>query len=157
MPAALGLYFALSGVRRANMTLATGLMLACVPMFLGSRGLVLSVARLSGRYLSSTSEVARAAYLASGELALEAQTVLSATGLILLCVSSIIAGAVMLRGGFGGRIGYLVIVAGAITILSPFAVVLGIPLVVSFIGLVLTGIWQLVVGVKLYKLGRDRT
>lgn len=155
MPSALALCFALSGVRKAHTLIATGLMLACVPMFLSSRGLLLSVARVSGSYLNSTSEAAKAAYLVSGELALEAQTVLAATGLALLCVSSIIFGAVMLMGRFGGRMGYVVIAAGVVTIFSPFAVVMGIPLVISFIGLVLTAIWQLAVGVKLYKLGCD--
>ena len=155
MPSALALYFALRGVHKAHSLSATGLMLACVPMFLSSRGLLVSVARVSGSYLSSTSEAAKAAYLASGELALEAQTVLSATGLILLCVSSIIFGAVMLMGRFGGRVGYVVIAAGVVTIFSPFAVVMGIPLVISFIGLVLTAVWQLAVGVNLYKLGCD--
>ncbi len=157
MPAAFGLYFALSSIRRAHMLIAAGLMLACVPLFLVSRGLILSVARMSSGYLAGATETARAAYLVTGEFAVEAQTVLSATGLILLCVSSIVAGAVMVNGGFGGRIGYLAIVAGAITIFSPFAVVLGIPLVVSFVGLMLTAAWQLVVGVKLYKVGRNRT
>lgn len=153
MPTALGFYFGLKGVRRAHMLVAAGLMLAAVPMFLGSRGLILSVSRVSGRYLGTASETLKAAYLGSSELALEAQTVLSATGLILLCVSSIIIGAVMLKGSFGGRLGYLVIAAGVITIFSPFAVVMGIPLIVSFIGLVLTASWQLAVGFKLYKLG----
>jgi hypothetical protein len=155
MPSALALCFALSAVRKAHALVATGLMLTCVPMFLSSRGLLVSVARVSGSYLSSTSAAAKAAYLACGELALEAQTVLSATGLILLCVSSIIFGAVMLMSRFGGRVGYVVIAAGVVTIFSPFAVVMGIPLAVSFIGLVLTAVWQLAVGVKLYKLGCD--
>lgn len=155
MPAALGLYFALSGVRKAHMLVAAGLMLAAVPMFLGSRGLIVSVSRVSDRYLAASSETLKAAYLACSELALEAQTVLSAMGLTLLCVSSIVVGAVMLKGGFGGRLGYLVIAAGVVTIFSPFAVVMGIPLVISFVGLVLTAAWQLAVGFKLYKLGCD--
>jgi hypothetical protein len=155
MPTALGFYFGLSRVRRAHMLIAAGLMLAAVPMFLGSRALIVSVARVSDRYLSTASETLKAAYLVSSELALEAQTVLSATGLILLCVSSIVIGAVMLKERFGGRLGYLVIAASAITIFSPFAVVMGIPLIVSFIGLVLTAAWQLAVGFKLYKLGCD--
>jgi hypothetical protein len=61
----------------------------------------------------------------------------------------------MLMGRFGGRLGYVVIAAGVVTVFSPLAVVMGIPLVVSFIGLVLTAVWQLAVGVNLYRLGCD--
>jgi hypothetical protein len=50
----------------------------------------------------------------------------------------------------------VVIAAGVVTILSPFAVVMGSPLVISLIGLVLTAVRQLAVGINLYKLGRCR-
>lgn len=64
MPAALGLYFALSSIRKAHVLVATGLMLAAVPMFLAGRGLIVSASRISGRYLSTASETMNAAYLA---------------------------------------------------------------------------------------------
>ena len=64
-------------------------------------------------------------------------------------------GLVMLEGVFGKRIGYVVILAGILTLFSPFGVILGIPIIIPFIGLILTAVWQLVVGAKLYKLGKD--
>ena len=73
--------------------------------------------------------------------------------LILLNVATIIIGWVMLKGVFGKRIGYVVIIAGIVTLFTPFAVMIEIPLLISLIGLVLTGFWQLYIGVKLYQLG----
>lgn len=97
----------------------------------------------------------KAAYLASAELAIETQNIYAMMALILLFVAYIIIGLVMLKGVFGKRIGYLVIVAGILTLFSPFGVILEVPIIIPFIGLVLTAIWQLVVGAKLYKLGKD--
>jgi hypothetical protein len=76
--------------------------------------------------------------------------------LVLLCVASIIIGLVMLKGLFSKRIGYLVIVAGIWTLFTPFGVILlEIPIIIPLTGLILTAIWQLVVGAKLYRLGKD--
>lgn len=154
LPGGLALYFSLKDVKKTPMFIATGFWSVSVFMFLASRGLIISLSQISGRYLDTTSETMKAAYLASAELALETQNIYSAMALILLCVASIIIGVVMLKGVFG-KIGYLAIVAGIVTIFSPFGVMLGIPVIIPFIGLVLTGVWQLVVGVKLYKLGKD--
>jgi Sec-independent protein secretion pathway component TatC len=59
------------------------------------------------------------------------------------------------EGDFGKRIGYVVIVAGILTLFTPFGVIMEIPIVISFLGLVLIAVWQLVVGAKPYKLGKD--
>ena len=155
MPAALGLYFSLKNVKKTPMFIATGFLLVAVPMFLASRGLLISLSQISDSYMNTTNETMKAAYLAAAELALETQTVYATTAMLLLCVASIIIGTVMLKGVFGKRIGYLVIVAGILTIFTPFAVILGVPIAIPFIGLVLTAVWQLIVGVKLYKLGKD--
>jgi len=125
-------------------------------MFLASRGLIIALSQLSDRYINTTSETIQAAYLASAELALEIQNIYAAMGLTLsLCVASIIIGLVMLKGVFGKRIGYLVIAAGILTLFSPLGVILKVPIILPFVGLILTAIWQLVVGIKLYKLGKD--
>jgi len=141
MPGFLGLYFSLKDVKKTPMFIATGLLFVAVPMFLASRGLIISFSQISGRYMETTNETMKAAYLASAELALETQNIYATMGLILLCVASIIVGLVMLKGVFGKRIGYLVIAAGILTIFPP-------------VGLALMAIWQLIVGVKLYKLGK---
>jgi cellulose synthase/poly-beta-1,6-N-acetylglucosamine synthase-like glycosyltransferase len=97
----------------------------------------------------------KAAYLASAELAIETQNMYATMGLTLLSVASIMIGLVMLKGVFGKHIGYVAIVAGVLSLFSPFGVMLGIPVIIPFIGLVLMAVWQIVVGAKLYKLSKD--
>jgi hypothetical protein len=155
MPGGLALYFSLKDIRKTNVFIAAGLWLTAVPMFLASRGLILSLSPLSGKYLGAADETMKAAYLASAELAIETQNIYAMMGLMLLCVASIIIGLVMLKGIFGKRFGYLVITAGALTLFSPFGVIMQIPIVIPFIGLALTAVWQLIGGAKLYRLGRD--
>ena len=151
LPGFLALYFALKDVKKTPMLIATALLSVAVPMFLASRGLIISLSQISGRYMDTANETMRAAYLASAELAIETQNIYATMALTLLCVASIIVGLVMLKGVFGKRIGYLVIVAGILTLSSPFGVIMGVPIIIPFIGLVLTAVWQIVVGVKLYK------
>ena len=141
LPGVLALYFSLKDVKKTPMLIATAMWSVAVPMFLASRGLIIALSQISGRYMETTSETMKAAYLASAELALETFNIYAMMGLILLGVASIIIGVVMLKGVFG-KIGYLVIAAGIITLFPPLA-------------LALMAIWQLVVGIKLYKLGKD--
>ena len=155
LPGGLALYFSLKDVKKTPMFIATGFWVVGVPMFLASRGLILALTQLSGRYINTTSETMQAAYMASAELALEIQNIYATMGVTLvLCVAPIIIGIVMLKGGFG-KIGYLVIAAGILTLFTPFGVILSVPIILPFIGLALTAVWQLVVGIKLYKLGKD--
>jgi hypothetical protein len=155
LPGGLALYFSLKNVKKTPMFIATALWLVATPMFLASRGLIISLSQISGRYLNTNDEVMRAAYLASAELAIETQNIYAAMGLILLSVASIIVGLVMLKGLFGKRIGYVAIAAGILSLTSPFAVMMGVPIIIPFIGLVLMAYWQIVIGVKLFKLGID--
>jgi hypothetical protein len=60
----------------------------------------------------------------------------------------------MLKGDFGKRLGYLVIVAGVWTLFTPLGVIMEIPIIIPVMGVVLGAVWQLVVGAKLYRLGR---
>ena len=89
------------------------------------------------------------------KLAIESQNIYATIALMLLCVASIIIGVVMLKGGFGGRLGYLAIAAGILTLFSPLGVMIGVPLIVPFFGLVLMAVWQLLADAKLYRLGRN--
>lgn len=152
LPGGLALYFCLKDVNRTPMLIATGLWSLCVSMFLVSRGLIISLYQISGSYTATTSETMKAAYLASAELAIETQSIYAYMGLILLSVASIMMGFVMLKGGFGKRIGYLVIVAGIWTLFTPFGVIVELPFIIPFMGVILGAAWQIVVGIRLYKL-----
>ena len=149
----LGLYFSLKDVKKTHMLIATGFGLAAVPMFLASRGQIISLLPISGKYMAATSETMRAAYLASATLALACENIYATMAMVLLNVAVIIIGFTMLKGVFGKGIGYLGIIAGIITIFAPPLATMGAPIIIPITGLVLSGIWNIVAGVKLYKLG----
>ena len=105
--------------------------------------------------MAATNEAIKAAYLASADLAIEVANVYADMALMLLGVASIIVGLVMLKGVFGKRIGYLVIVAGILTLFGTFGILLEPLAILAPLGLVLGAVWQIVIGAKLYKLGKD--
>lgn len=149
----LGLYFSLKDVKKTHMLIATGFGLAAVPMFLASRGQIISLLHISGKYMATTSETLRAAYLVSATFALARENTYATMAMVLLNIAVIIIGFTMLKGVFGKGIGYLGIVAGIITIFAPTLATMGAPIIIPITGLVLSGIWNIVAGVKLYKLG----
>ena len=155
MPGVLGLYLLLKDVKKTHMLIGTAVWLAAIPMFLVSRGQIISLLPISASYAGTTSEIMKAAYVASVELAIDAANVYVAMALALLGVGFIIIGLVMLKGVFGKGTGYLVIVAGILILLGTFGVLLEVLAILTLFGLVLTAVWQLIVGARLYKLGKD--
>jgi len=152
LPGVLGLYIALKDTNQTYMVIATALWIVAVILFLVSRGLIISLLRISNSYKATTSETLKTAYLAAAALAIEAEDIFATMALIFLSIASIIIGLVLRKGVFGKRIGYIVIVAGIITLFAPFGVRMGLPFIIPFSGVILTAIWQLYVGAKLYKL-----
>jgi hypothetical protein len=157
LPSGLALYFALEGVNRTPMFIATALWVLCVPMFLASRGQIIAISQISGRYLGTADESMRAAYMASAELALEIQELYAMMGLILLSTASIIMGVVMLKGQriFGGRIGYVVIGAAVLTLLGAITLIMEVPVIVPVLGVILGASWQTFIGFRLFRLGQE--
>ena len=152
MPAGLALYLTLKDFKKNTMLIATSLWVLATPMFLAGRGLLIALSQISERYLSTTNEIMKAGYLASAELAIEVQSIYSYMALILLSVASIIIGSVMLKGGFDRITGYMVMAAGILTIFTPIGVIIEVPFIILFAGVILSALWQVVVGIKLYKL-----
>ena len=97
-PGFLALYFTLRDDDRVKMFMATAIGTFSVVMFLASRGLIISLAQVSGRYLATTDPTMKAAYLASAEIAERTQNVYSTLALIFLSLASILIGLVMLKG-----------------------------------------------------------
>jgi hypothetical protein len=155
MPGVLGLYLSLKDVKKTHMLIGTAVWLAAIPMFLVSRGQIISLLPISASYTATTSEIMKAAYVASVELAIDAANIYVAMALALLGVGFVIIGRVMLKGVFGKGTGYLVIVAGILILLGTCGVVLEGLAILTLFGLILTAVWQIVVGAKLYKLGKD--
>ena len=155
LPGGLALYFSLKDVEKTAMLFATGLWLLCVPMFLASRGLIIALSQLSARYLATTNESMKAGYLTTAEFAIESQSMLSYLALIPLAVATIMIGMVMRKGVFGKGIANLVMIAGIWTFFTPLGVIIKLPIVIPVIGVILGGVWQLIVGFKLYKIGKN--
>lgn len=157
LPGGLALYFALKDVKKAPMFFATALWVLCVPLFIASRGLVLATTMLSNSYLNSSDEATKAAYLVIAEFAIETQNIYAMFALIFLSIASIIIGVVMLKGKevFGNKIGFVVIGAGIFTLIGALTLVLDIPVIVPVIGVILTITWQFVIGIKMFRLGKE--
>ena len=154
MPGVLGLYFALKNTNKTHMLIATAFSLISVIMFLVSRAQIFSLFPISGRYMATPSEIMKAAYLASADRAIELGNIYADMALMFLGVASILIGLVMLKGAVGRRIGYLVIVAGIFTVFVPPAVILELPIMIPLMAVVLGAVWQLIVGARLYSLGK---
>jgi hypothetical protein len=154
LPAALGLYLSLKDVDKNYMLIAAASWTVAVAMYLVSRGQIMSLLPLSSRYAAATSEAMRAAYMVSADQAIEVANIYGNMALMLHQVGSIIMGLVMLKGVYGRRTGYLVTVVGAMTFIGTFGVVLRPLSFFTLFGLMLTAVWQIVVGVKLYRLGQ---
>ena len=153
MPGVLGLYYALRNVKKTHMVMGTALWLVAVISFLISRTQIIALAPISGSYQVTTSDTLKVAYLVSTEHAIELSNVFAEMALMFFAVSSIIIGLVMLKGVFSKGVSYLVIIAGTLTLLGTIGVLLEPLTILTVFGLVLSAVWQIVVGVKLYKLG----
>jgi hypothetical protein len=152
MPGVLGLYFSLKDVNKNKVLLGTAVWFVAIPMFLVSRGQVISLFTIASDYAATADPVWRAAYLATAQLALDASNVFAVMALDLLEVGGIILGLVMLKGVFNREAAYLVIVAGIMTVMGTFGVILEPLTIGTLFGLILNGVWQVVIGIKLYKL-----
>ena len=159
VPVSLALYLALKGVNRSAMLLAT----ACVGLFV-----VLDLAitwtncealiTLSGKYAAAANDAQKAAAVAAAiypSAVLESRLLFVYNSLT-LAVGILMTGFVMLTGIFSRSTAYLGLVTGILGIISvvgPFFVsALSLTIIVTSI---LTTVWVLFVGYRLYGLGRQ--
>jgi hypothetical protein len=153
MPGVLGIYFSLRDINKNQVFLGTATWISSIPMFLVSRGAVISLVTIAGSYAASADTTLRAAYFAAVQFALDLSNAYAVMALDLLGVGGIILGLVMLKGVFGKRTGYLVVLAGAFTVLGTFGVILEPLTIGTLFGLILNGVWQVIIGIRLHKLG----
>ncbi|MGD9397689.1 MAG: hypothetical protein PVJ05_14740 [Candidatus Thorarchaeota archaeon] len=156
LPGVLGIYFSLKEINESQMLLGTAVWISSIPMFLVSRGQVISLVTIAGNYAASADATLRTAYFVAVQLALDLSGVFVTMALILLGVGGIILGLVMLRGVFGKPTGYLVILAGALTAIGTFGVILEPLTIGTLFGLILNGVWQVLIGFKLIRLGGEK-
>lgn len=158
VPVALSLYIALKEVNRDVMLLAT----ACVAVFI-----VLDLAitwtnyavliTLSSKYANAASEAQRAAVITAAgypSVVLES-SLLFVYNTLVLAVGILMTGFVMLNGIFRKSTAYLGLATGILGVLSVVGPVFVSALRVTIIFTsVLTTVWVLFVGHRLYRLGR---
>jgi hypothetical protein len=154
IPAALGLYLSLKDVNKNHMLIASTFWFVAVTMYLVSRGQIMSLLPISSKYMAISSDFTRTAYMISADRAIEVANIYGNIALMLHQVGAIIMGLVMLKGIYGRRTGWLVTIASSMAFIGTFGIVLRPLSLFTLFGLMLTGVWQIIVGAKLYKLGR---
>ena len=152
IPVAFALYLALSGVARSAMLVAT----ACVGLFIVLDLAVTwsnyaSLLTLSGNYAVATNEAQRMAYVAaanyaSAVLASRLETVYA---IVILSFGILLIGLVMLKGIFNKMTASVGLVTGVLGIVS----IAGWNVTI-ILNAVFATIWLLLVGYRLYRLGR---
>ncbi len=158
VPVALSLYLALKRINRNAMLLAT----ACVGLFVVLDLAVTwtsyaSLITLSGTYAAATSDAQRAVVVAAANYpsAVLESRLLGVYAILVPAVGILMTSVVMLKGIFSKTTAYLGLVAGILGIISvagPFFVrSLGAAVIMSS---VITTVWVLFVGYRLYRLGR---
>jgi hypothetical protein len=150
----MALYFSLKDVDKNYVFVGTAVWLFAIPMFLVSRGQIISLVTISGAYAAGDATV-KATYLAVAHLAIEVANVYSVMALDLLGVGAIIIGLVMLKGVFSRRTAYLVMLSGALMVMGTFGVLLDFLTIGTLFGLILAGVWQILIGFRLYRLSKN--
>jgi len=160
IPVALALYLALKGVNRNAMLVATALVGLFVVLDLAvTWPNYASLITLSGNYAAATSDAQRVAYVAAANYAsaVLASSLEAVYSILILSLGILLIGLVMVKGVFGKTTAYLGIVTGILGIVSVagpyFVSTLSAAIIVTS---VLTTVWVLLVGYRLYWLGQQR-
>ncbi len=151
IPGVFALYVALKGVRRTYALVASGLAGLFIVLDLGVNTVnFFTVIALGDKYAVATTEAQRAAYVAAADLTLGAVNVGLPLAGLAIAVGILIFGLAMLKGVFNKPTAYLAVLLGILGIISSIPIpALAILFVVV---LILSAVWFLAVGYKLYKL-----
>lgn len=151
IPAILALYLSLKelGRNHALVSAVTGLVGAALSI--AGFMILYAASGLGIEYSTASNDAQRAPYIAAADLALGAFNASLVISGLLFAVFFILFGLVMLRGVYGKPLGYLGIITGLVTIPGSIPITPLLPLILA--SAVLTIIWGVAVGWKLYKLG----
>jgi hypothetical protein len=155
VPLALALYLALRGVNRSSMLVATAFVGLFVVLDLAvTWAHYASLIMLSGNYAAATNDTQRAAYIAAADYAsaVLASRVEVVYAIVVPSFGILVIGLVMLKGIFGKSTAFLGVITGILGIVS----LAGFSVTV-IMNAVLTTVWVLLVGYRLYWLSRQVT
>jgi len=158
VPAVLALYLALKHIAKNTMLLATGLMAVFVVVDLAiTEANSLTLVTLTQHAATATSATERAAYMASANYALATVALATFYSWVVSSVGVLIISIVMLKGVFGKLIAYLVIVVGIVGTAAGFYVFVPALAIVTLPVLLAFGIWCVLAGLRLYRLGKPQS
>jgi hypothetical protein len=155
----LALYLSLKGVNKSAMLAATGFGGLYLALDLGVTAITwIALVTLSQNYAAATSDVQRAAYLATADYAVGMTSVSwPVYSSAIFSIWPLITSVVMLKGVFGRVTGYAGIAASiaglayGFTVLIPYSPTWAVLSAANFI---LFGVWSLLAGYRLYRLGK---
>jgi hypothetical protein len=156
VPVVLALYLALKGVNKNAMLAATGFMGMFLVLDLGVTCISwVALITISQNYAAATSDMLRAAYVATANYALAAIAVsMPVYSFVVPSIGLLIISLVMLKGIFSRVTAYLGIagsIVGFVYGISVFVPALAMSVAIA---IVLDGIWGLLAGSRLYRLGK---
>jgi len=156
LPFLFSLFFALKEVNRTYALIAAGLAILSQVLFLVDTAVAFSLSSIANLY-TTVAGPQQAALLAAAEVAQGVRIGLFVIVTPIFGASVLIMGLIMLKGVFRKSVGYLGVVAGALSILPFPPPALGIlGLVVVLGGIILVVIWLMAVGYRLFRLGSAR-
>ena len=156
VPAVLALYLALKRIGKNPMLLATGLMAVFVVVDVAiTEASSLTIVTLTQHAATATSATERAAYMASANYALATVALATFYSWVVSSVGVLIVSIVMLKGVFGKLTAYVGIVAGIVGIVAGFYVFVSALTVLTLLALLTFGLWCVLAGVRLYRLGKQ--
>jgi Domain of unknown function (DUF4386) len=157
IPAALGLYLALKHIAKNPMLLATGLMAVFVVVDLAiTEANSLTIVTLTQHAATAASATERAAYMAAANYALATVALATFYSWVVSSIWVLIVSIVMLKGVFGKLIAYLGIVVGIVGTAAGFYVFVPALAIVTLPVLLAFGIWCVLAGLRLYRLGKPQ-
>ena len=160
IPITFALYFALKGINRSMMLLATASILLFVVLELGITWINYAVLlNLSSSYAEAANDAQRAVIVATANYpfaVLDSHHLLGVYTILMTGIGIFMIGFVMLKGVFNKITAYLALVSSSLTIVSvvgtPFVSALWVTII---IGSTLIAVWVFFVGNGLHRLGRQ--
>lgn len=160
IPITFALSFALKGINRSMMLLATACILLFVVLELGITWMNYAVLLdLSSSYTAAANDAQRAVFVATANYpfaVIDSHALLGVYTILITGIGIFMIGLVMLKGVFSKFTAYLALVSSGLTIVSvvgtPFVSALGVTII---IGSTLIAVWVFFVGYRLYRLGQQ--
>jgi hypothetical protein len=152
--AAAALYLSLKKINKGAMLVAAGLLfLFLVIDLVLTEFNSLTLVTLAQHYATATIDAQRFAYMAAADYALATIPIATFYSWVVGSVGFLIASVVLLNGIFGKRTAYLGIIVNTAGIVGGFYIF--VPVLAVFLApiLIVWGIWLVLVGFRLYKLG----